>query len=82
MAIDPAMKSKFLAELRDIENALLQIMSLEDVIKATTSEAKEKYGITGGAMKAIAKKRIEDKLADDIEQTANLLDWKEIAKES
>lgn len=81
MTIDPATKSKFLAELRDIENALLQIMSLEDAIKETTSEAKEKYGITGGAMKAIAKKRIEDKLADDIEQTANLLDWKEIAKE-
>ena len=33
-------------------------------------------------MKAIAKKRIEDKLAEDIEQTTNPLDWKEIAKES
>lgn len=54
MTIDPAMKNEFLAELRDVEDALLQIMSLEDVIKETTSEAKEKYGITGGAMKAIA----------------------------
>ena len=76
------MKNEFLAELRDVEDALLQIMSLEDVIKETTSEAKEKYGITGGAMKAIAQKRIEDKLAEDIEQTTNPLDWKEIAKES
>ena len=42
MTIDPAMKNEFLAELRDVEDALLQIMSLEDVIKETTSEAKEK----------------------------------------
>lgn len=81
MNIDPAMKNEFLAELKDVEGMIAQIMSYEELIKEVTSEAKEKYGISGGAMKAIAKKNVEDKLSEDIEQTSTLLYWKEIAKE-
>jgi len=80
--ITPATKNEFEAELRDIQGYLSIIQGAEESIKEIVAESKEKYGITGGEMKGIAKKILEDKLSEGIEKTSKLLDWMEVAKEA
>jgi len=80
--ITPALKNEFESELRDIQGYLSIAQGATDSIKEITSEAKEKYGITGDEMKGIAKKRMEDKLAGGIEKVTNVLAWMEVAEEA
>lgn len=79
--ITPAIKNEYLAELRDIMGYLSIINEATETIKEITAESKEKYGISAGEMKGIAKKLMEDKLGEDISKSEVLLDWKQIASE-
>lgn len=81
MNITPELKNEFLAELRDIEGFLSLIAGYEDSIKEITAESKEKYGISPGDMKGMAKKNMEDKLSEEIEKTSTKVDWMTVVKE-
>lgn len=81
-SITPELRNEFLAEIRDIEGYLSLIEGYNETIKEITVEAKEKYGIAPGDMKAIAKKNMEDKLGEDITKSETVLDWKQIVQEN
>lgn len=80
--ITPALKNEFESELRDIQGYLSIIQGADESIKEITVESKEKYGISAGEMRGIAKKMLEDKLSEGIEKTTNVLTWMEVAKEA
>lgn len=80
--ISSVQSNEFKSEIRDIVGLLSQIAGLEEMIKELTADAKEKYGMSPGDMKGIAKKDFEDKLNEELGKLDVKMSYMELLKES
>lgn len=80
--IDPALRNDFDAMVRDTVDQMTIIKGAASMIEEICEGSKEKFGLSAGDFKAMAKKILDDKLTGEIEKLSNKVDWLELAAES